>query len=154
MPAATTLLFGRSRHGSAEIRWSATEIAERALQTEIAAYRVRGGEMIELESGTRQWTMCGQLDRQNGPAIEYRDGSSKWYRQGRLHRVNGPAIINSNGRQEWWQYGRRHREDGPAMICADGSALWWHNGQRIEPPARSAPLSDSRAQMSTGSGPE
>jgi len=56
-------------------------------------------------------------------------GNIQYTLYGELHREDGPAFIHADGTQMWWLNGKCHREDGPATIWEDGSQFWYINGK-------------------------
>jgi hypothetical protein len=79
--------------------------------------------------GHEEWTLNGELHREDGPARIWSDGSQEWFLNGARHRLDGPAYINPVGYQGWWVHGVHISE-------ADFNALRNHkllfgNGSRI-----------------------
>jgi len=86
---------------------------------------------IELSHGT-EYTLDGQLHREDGPAIEYEYTVKEWYLHGERHREYGPATETVNGDKAWYLHGKLHREDGPAVKYANGYKSYWVNGKRLD----------------------
>lgn len=84
--------------------------------------------VLVYDNGSRKWTRCGALDREDGPAYESSDGSTFWYRNDQPHRKDGPAVEEANGTKKWYVDGRLHREDGPAIVYPEGTKQWYLKG--------------------------
>ena len=83
------------------------------------------------EYGDKEWSLNGQIHREDGPAVEWSDGYKEWWLNSKLHRENGPAIEWPDGTKLWYKYNKLHREDGPAVEYSDGDKEWWLNGQKL-----------------------
>ena len=66
--------------------------------------------IVESSDGTKEWWVCGQWHRLDGPAVEYEDGSKKWRINGKLHRINGPAVEWQDGNRFWYVDGTQITE--------------------------------------------
>lgn len=89
--------------------------------------------LFQNEFGDKEWTLNGELHREDGPAVEWANGAKEWYLNGKRHREDGPAIEYSNGHKSWFLNGLRHREDGPAVLMGSQKE-WWINGEEIKKP--------------------
>ena len=68
--------------------------------------------------------------------IEYKvqvqdNGTKEWSIDGNLHREDGPAVERPKCHKQWWINGNLHREDGPAIERANGDNQWWINGNQL-----------------------
>ena len=82
-------------------------------------------EIVKTEYEDKvEYTLNGELHREDGPAREYSNGDKYWYLHGKLHRENGPAVEYSNGYKSWYLYGKRHRENGPAIEWLYGKSYF------------------------------
>ena len=88
-------------------------------------------EVKVYPNGNKEWSLNGELHREDGPAFEWADGTTQWYLNGNLHREDGPAYEGADGTKEWYLNGELHREDGPAVEYADGTKYWYLNGKRM-----------------------
>jgi hypothetical protein len=95
------------------------------------------GPAVVRENGTQIWYLNGMMHREGGPAMQTNDGHKAWYIKDHLHRTDGPALEWANGDKIWYSAGKTNRIDGPAVVRADGTEIWYSNGKvhRTDGPA-------------------
>lgn len=58
--------------------------------------------IVESSDGTKEWWVCGQWHRLDGPAVVWLDGTKIWYFKDNRHRLDGPACEYWDGYKEWY----------------------------------------------------
>jgi hypothetical protein len=83
---------------------------------------------VEYQDGGKEWWICGQLHRTDGPAVERINGDRVWYEKGKCHRAAQPAFQSIYGDKAWYWRGQLHRNGGPAIQLSDGKEYWYVHG--------------------------